>query len=166
MTGMCLVELERHLVLNSDRYDTYPMVKSAIGDYVEQMRHKSDPMEVGEIAHQGKGDHDTEWDELQAIACGKGKGKNKGKGKGKDAKGAGKNSSRSKSGDEDPDYFPYKRHNCGEKGHKAAQCGKDKCKGRERKGVYGVDEDHAEETSSDIVQELGDRHPHRWPSIM
>lgn len=39
MMGMCPPELQRHLVLNFDRYDTYPKVRSAIQDYVEQMRH-------------------------------------------------------------------------------------------------------------------------------
>lgn len=33
---MCPPEMERHFVLNSDRYDTYPKLKSAIRDYVEQ----------------------------------------------------------------------------------------------------------------------------------
>lgn len=47
MMDMCLVGLARHLVLNSDRYDNYSKVKSAIRDYVGQMRHRSDPMYIG-----------------------------------------------------------------------------------------------------------------------
>lgn len=50
MMDMCPPELERHRVLNSDRYDTHPKLKSAIRDYLEQMRHKSDPTEIGGIA--------------------------------------------------------------------------------------------------------------------
>lgn len=48
MMDTCPTELGRHRVLNSDRYNTYPYVKAAIRDYVEQMRHKSDPMEMDE----------------------------------------------------------------------------------------------------------------------
>lgn len=106
MMDMFHVQLKRHLVLNSDRYDTYPKVQSAIRDYVERTRHKSDPTEVGEMAQQGEDDHDTEWDELQAIAYGEGRGKNKGKGKGKYANAAGKNTGTNKTGDEDPDLLP------------------------------------------------------------
>lgn len=49
--GHVPVEVERHRVLNSGRYDTYPNVKPAIRDYAEKMRNKSDPMEVGTMAH-------------------------------------------------------------------------------------------------------------------
>lgn len=40
------------MVLNSDRYDEFPKGKAAARDCVEQMRHKSDPMDVGEMSHQ------------------------------------------------------------------------------------------------------------------
>lgn len=49
---MFLAELERHLVLNSDRYGTYPKAKVAIRGYVGQMRHKSDTMEMDEVTFQ------------------------------------------------------------------------------------------------------------------
>lgn len=42
------------------RYDTYPKVKSAIRDNAEQMRHKSDPMEVDEMAHAADEEYDGE----------------------------------------------------------------------------------------------------------
>lgn len=111
MTDMCPTELERHLVLNSDRYDTYPKVKASTRDYIEQMRHRSDksvPMDVGEMAYQVEDDPDGEWEEVQALPKGKGKGKGTGKDKnGKGAnKGAGKGS-QSKSWQEGPVYFPY-----------------------------------------------------------
>lgn len=41
--------LERHVMLKSDRLGTYRKVESSIRDYVEQLRHKSDPMDVGEM---------------------------------------------------------------------------------------------------------------------
>lgn len=56
------------------------------------------------------------------------KAKGKDKGKSKNGAGAGKgpgNNSPGKSWQEDSDVFPYKRHNCGEKGHRAPQGGKD-----------------------------------------
>lgn len=50
---MCRVELERHLVLHSDRRGMYPKVKSANRDYVKQMRHRFVPrwMSTGEVAY-------------------------------------------------------------------------------------------------------------------
>lgn len=54
---------------------------------------------------------------------------------------------------EHPDKFPYKCYICGEKGHKAVQCGKGK---RSKKGAYGVDEGEAADTGADTVQDLGD----------
>lgn len=41
MMDMCSAELERHLMLNPDRYDMYPKVKSAIKDDVEERTHQS-----------------------------------------------------------------------------------------------------------------------------
>lgn len=79
MLDMCPTECERHLTLNSDRYDTYPNVNPAIRDCVEQMRHKSDPMGVAKVACQGEVEQDTEWDESHAIVHGTGKGKTKAK---------------------------------------------------------------------------------------
>lgn len=51
MIDTCTVELERRLVFNFDRCDTYPTVKWAIMDEVEQMRHEPDPMEIYEMAY-------------------------------------------------------------------------------------------------------------------
>lgn len=48
---MCPVELDRRLLLNSDRCVAYPKAKSAITDYVGHWRHKSDPMEIDETAY-------------------------------------------------------------------------------------------------------------------
>lgn len=48
---MCLEELKRHLELHSDRYYMYPQVKSAVRDCVEQMRRKSGPMNIEEMAY-------------------------------------------------------------------------------------------------------------------
>lgn len=64
---MCPLDLERHLVLNSDRYDIYPKVKSAIRDYVEEMRHKSDPMQVGEVT--GAGARGKEQEGFQGLTA-------------------------------------------------------------------------------------------------
>lgn len=53
-------------------------------------------------------------------------------------------------------YFPYKCHSCGEKWHNAAKCGEEKGKGRGKKGVYGVDEDDANDVNDETTQVLGD----------
>lgn len=60
MMGMCLVELERQGVLNSDRYETYQNVKSAIRDIAEHMRRKYDPMGIDAMAHPAQGETEVE----------------------------------------------------------------------------------------------------------
>lgn len=124
MMDMCPPKEERRLLLNSDRYDTYPKVNAAIRDCVDQMRHRSDesdPMDAGRVAYQVDCEYDGEWEEVQALGNNKAKGKGKAKVKGT-GKGVGK-STHSKPRQEDPDNSIYKCHNCGEKAHKAAQCG-------------------------------------------
>lgn len=44
MMDMCPVELERHLMLNSDRCDTYPKAMSGIRDKLEQRCRKTEPV--------------------------------------------------------------------------------------------------------------------------
>lgn len=68
-------ELEKRLILNLGRFDTYPKVKTAIRDYVEQMRRTS---ELGEIAPLA-GDDGEGWEEVHAIGRAKGKGNATGK---------------------------------------------------------------------------------------
>lgn len=51
------------------------------------MRHKSGPMEIGEIAWDGKEHYDGEWRETQAVGYAKGEARGNGKGKHKDGKG-------------------------------------------------------------------------------
>lgn len=46
---VCPAEVERHPVLDSYRHHMYPKVNSGIRDYVEQLRHKSDPMQTDEL---------------------------------------------------------------------------------------------------------------------
>lgn len=60
MMDMCPIELGRCLVLQSDRCDTRPKVKSAIRDCVEQVRHMSYPMEIDEMSHRAEDEHDGE----------------------------------------------------------------------------------------------------------
>lgn len=48
---MLSFELERHPVRNIGRYDTHPKLKTAVRDHVEQMRHKSGPLEIFEMAY-------------------------------------------------------------------------------------------------------------------
>lgn len=43
---MCPAELDKHLIIRSNRFDLYPKVKTAIRNYAEQMRHKSGPTEL------------------------------------------------------------------------------------------------------------------------
>lgn len=51
MMDICPAESGKHLVFNSDRYDTYPNFKLVIRDYVEITRHKPHPMDVGELSY-------------------------------------------------------------------------------------------------------------------
>lgn len=78
MMGTCPVELEKHLILDSDRFVTHPQVKADIRDYVEQMCHKTGSMELGEIAPLTDDDGEGEWGEAQTVGRAKGKGKGKG----------------------------------------------------------------------------------------
>lgn len=57
---------------------------------------------------------------------------------------------------EDSDYFPYKCHNCGETGHKVAQCGKGNGKGKGKTCVYGAEEGYSEDTGAEAAEDLGD----------
>lgn len=72
--------------------------------------HKSGPVEVDEMAHATDEEYDGEWEEAHAV------GQAKGKGKGKSPV---KSSDKSEKWQEESDYFLYKCHNCGEKGHNA-----------------------------------------------
>lgn len=56
MMDVCPAELDRHLLLSSDSFVTDPTVRAAIRDHVGQLRHKSDPMEVGEKASSAEGE--------------------------------------------------------------------------------------------------------------
>lgn len=112
---VCQVDLEKHLVLNSDRHDTYPKIKSAVGDHVEHVCHKSDPIEVDEMTYPADEDYEGEW---AAVGYAKSKSKGRGNLKNKEGKvvvmaGAGLLAIQN----------PRKR---GEKGPKAAHCGKDR----------------------------------------
>lgn len=46
-------------MLNSDRCDSHPKAKSATRDYIEQMCHKSDPMEIDDIEWHSDEGHET-----------------------------------------------------------------------------------------------------------
>lgn len=54
-------------MFNSERHDTYTRVRVATRDYDEQTRHKSDPMETGEMADQVDEEYDGEWEAAQAL---------------------------------------------------------------------------------------------------
>lgn len=121
MIDTCPVQLERHLVLNPDRYDTDPKIKSAVREYVEQMRHEADPVDTNKNSYPIEEEHDGEWEQVYTIGDFKGEG-NKGKsdGKGKDGGkraclGAGKCHPGKPWGQGDADYFPFKDHYCGNK---------------------------------------------------
>lgn len=47
---ICPVALERHLVLSSDRYGSYPKVTSATRGWVVNVRYRSHPMAVDEMS--------------------------------------------------------------------------------------------------------------------
>lgn len=75
MMDICPAEFEKHLLLNCDRYDTYPKVKSAIRDYIEHTRHKSDPRGVNDMSHNADEEYDAEWEEVYAVGNCTGKAK-------------------------------------------------------------------------------------------
>lgn len=95
------------------------------------MWHKSEPMDIGKMSYPAVEEHDVDWEEMYTIGNPKGKGKGHAKGKGKNTtKGASKGQNGKQGNQEETKYFPYKSHNCGGKGHKAAQCPKERTKGR------------------------------------
>lgn len=51
MMNLRQLKMKRLLVFNSHRHGTYAKVKTAIGDCMEQMRHRVDPMELDEMAY-------------------------------------------------------------------------------------------------------------------
>lgn len=117
MMDMCPTELEKHIMLNSDTFDACQEAEVTITDLLEQTRHKSGPLEIGEYRGEVHG---------EGRAKGKGKVKRKMKVKAP-AKECGKSANQLGGqgpqhgawGDEDPDYFPYNHHNWGETGHGA-----------------------------------------------
>lgn len=60
-------------MLNSDRFDTCPEVRSAIREFIEQLRHKNDPMDVGQLAWSHERDDEVVWEDFHAIGHAKGK---------------------------------------------------------------------------------------------
>lgn len=82
MTGTGPTELERHLRLNPHRFDRDPKVKAAIQDCVDQMRCRSDPMEIHEMAHQCEDEYDCEREGVHAVGQGKRQEQRERKGKG------------------------------------------------------------------------------------
>lgn len=53
-----------------------------------------------------------------------------------------------------PRDFPYKCHDCQEKGYKAAQCGKEQGNGQGNHSIYGVDDGDAGDNGAESVQGL------------
>lgn len=49
LMDMCPDALARHLMLNANKFDTFPKVRFEIRDYVERIRRKGDPMENGVV---------------------------------------------------------------------------------------------------------------------
>lgn len=80
MTDMGHVELEKHLLLNPDRVGATQRVAAAFRDYVEQLHHKADPMDIGETAPLDEDEYEGGWDEVYVVGRAKGKGKAKGRG--------------------------------------------------------------------------------------
>lgn len=102
--------------------------------------------------------YECEWVAVHAVGYAKGQSKRKGKGKGKDGERAGNssgNNSAGKTWQEEADCFPNKCHNYGEKGHEAAQCGKDR-KRLGKSGVDGVEEGDADENGAEAARGFGD----------
>lgn len=87
LTDVCPTELERHLMFNSDRFDTCPNLRPAIRDYVQQLRHKGGSMDVCGMAWSEDREEETEWKDARAVGHAKGTSKGKAKGKGKENKG-------------------------------------------------------------------------------
>lgn len=87
---LCAAGMERHLVLNSDRFDTHPKARSAICDYVEQLDHKSGPMDVGEMAWSEGRDEEAEWEDVRVIGYARERARGRRKEKGRKARALGK----------------------------------------------------------------------------
>lgn len=106
--------------------------------------------------------HDGAWEEVRRSTPSdkpKARGKARTGERGREGKGAGKRRGKCKTGkslQEEPDYFPYKCHRCGKKGHKAAQRGKEIGKGRGKEGNDGADEGDVEDASAASAQDIGD----------
>lgn len=151
MMHMCRCALERHLVLDSDRCDTYRKANLVIMQYVEQMQRNSDPKEVCEMwcttANWKRSARSETPRENGAVT-------NKGIGRGR-WKGAGwKQWSH-----EDSEHFPYNCHSCGEKGPRQRSAPRRWRKGLWRKGpkgVYWVDDEDGEAAGVGIAQDHGD----------
>lgn len=111
----CRVELGRHMVLNSDRSDTYPKVKSATRDHMEQMWHKSHPRDVDEMSRPQREKRDGGWEEMYAAGNSKGQGKGQITGEGKGpSKGTGNGRTRKQRNQEDAEHSQYRCRNYGE----------------------------------------------------
>lgn len=130
----------------------YAETKGVIRDYIEQMRHMPDQMELGENAASAQEAGECEWERVQRAASrekGKAKGTDKSKApaegndKSADQQG-GKGPQTGTRGHEDPDYFPHTGHDGGEKGGKAMHCTKARGQSRGNNGVNGVEDEIAE----------------------
>lgn len=134
-------------MLNSDRHDTYPKVESATLDYAEQLRHKSNPVGVGEIAYSADEEYDGEWEDIQAVGQAKGKGKGYGRGESKDAKGPGRTAAKASLGKRTRHTSRIDATSASRRDANTAQCDKEKAKARGKNGVYGVDDGTAAKTT-------------------
>lgn len=83
---LCVVALERHLLIDSDRYGTYPKPNSVSRDSAKQTHHKSDHMRIDEMAHPADEEYGASREVVHAGGYAKGKSTGKGKGKGKGCK--------------------------------------------------------------------------------
>lgn len=106
-----------------------PNAKSAIWDYAEQRRHKSDPMEVDEMAYPA-GENEGDWGALRAVGHAMGKAKGQKQGRRKCGEGLRKSFARAASA-RSPGQLAVQAPKLHRDGHKAVQC----CNGKEREGA-------------------------------
>lgn len=109
-------------------------LRKSIRNSLEQLRHKSDAMEVGEVVCSGAVEHDGEWGRpMQPYTLRRGEGQRKRKRQDR-FKGILQESQQARRQEpcrnerleqDDSDYPVYKRRTFGKQGHKAAQCGKE-----------------------------------------
>lgn len=154
-----------HWILNSGSFEGYPKVKAAIRDLAEQMRHKSDPMGLDEVAGPEEDEYDGPWEEMHTR--GRAKRKRQGdrtwdikgtrEGLWHDDRPAGRQGGAERTVGTGGSRTLLVQLPCrGKKGHQGMHCGRAKGNGGGKKGAYGVDDEAVEVAEPQGLGDLED----------